>query len=153
MAKKPALASKSTSKSLVAHSLFGPPPVLKSEDLAAYDGLLAHVSKCVKPKDILEKIWIRDAVDSTWEVFRWRRLITNLLESRSLADCIDHVERIERLAMAAEARRNAALREIERHRSSFAQSLRRTIDDVEDAEFKLVESTNSKSNTSQKNAA
>ena len=56
MAKKPALALKSTSKSLVPHSLFGLPPVLKSEDLAAYDALLAHVSKCVKPKDILEKI-------------------------------------------------------------------------------------------------
>ena len=154
MAKKPALASKSTSKSLVPHSLFGLPPVLKSEDLAAYDALLAHVSKCVKPKDILEKIWIRDAVDLTWEVLRWRRLTTNLLESRSLADCIDDVERVDRLAMAAEARRNAALREIERHRSSFAQNLRRTIHDVEDAEFKLVASTNyASNNTGQKNAA
>ena len=80
MAKKPALASRSRSKSVVPHSLFGPPPVLRSEDLAEYDALLAHVSKCVKPKDILEKIWIRDTVDLTWEVFRWRRLMTNLLE-------------------------------------------------------------------------
>lgn len=141
MAKKPAAASKSTSKSLVPHSLFGPPPVLKFEDLAAYNALLARVSNWVKPKDILEKIWIRDTVDLTWEVFRWRRLTKNLLESNSLADCIDNVERVDRLAMAAEARRNAALREIERHRSSFAQNLRRTIHDVEDAEFKSVEPT------------
>ena len=119
-------------KALSRISIFGPPPVLKSEDLAAYGALLAHVNKCVKPKDILEKIWIRDAVDLTWEVIRWRRLMTNLLEDNLLSDCIDNVERIDRLAMAAEARRNAALREIQRHRSSFAQNLRRTIDDVED---------------------
>lgn len=149
MAKKPALASKSKSKSLIPHSLFGPPPVLKSEDLAAYDALLAHVSKCVKPNDILEKIWIRDAVDLTWEVFRWRRLMTELLEFNSLANCIDRVERVDRLAMAAEARRNAALREIERHRSSFAQNLRQTIHDLEDAEFKFVEPTNSVSNSNE----
>lgn len=150
MGKKPAPGSKSNSKSLVPHSLFGRPPVLKDEDLAAYNALLAHVSKYVKPKDILERIWIRDAVDLTWEVFRWRRLMTNLLEANSLADCIDRVERVDRLAATAEARRNAALREIERHRSSFAQNLRRTINDVEDAEFKLVESPN---NSEKMNAA
>ena len=53
--------------------------IWRAEDLAAYGALLAHVSKCVKPKYILEKLWIRDAVHLTWEVLRWRRLMTNLL--------------------------------------------------------------------------
>jgi hypothetical protein len=39
------------------------------------------------------------------------------------------------MIMKAEARRNAALREIERRRSSMAEALRRASDDVVDAEF------------------
>jgi hypothetical protein len=39
------------------------------------------------------------------------------------------------MIMKAEARRNAALREIERRRSSMAQASRRASDDVVDAEF------------------
>jgi hypothetical protein len=51
---------------------------------------------------------------------------------------IHEIERIDRMAMAAEARRNPILREIERHRASFARTLRRAVEDVEDADFKVV---------------
>jgi len=44
-------------------------------------------------------------------------------------------DRIDRMIAKAEARRNAALRELERRRSSMAQALRRVSDDVVDAEF------------------
>lgn len=74
-----------------------------------------------------------------------------LLESAGLG--IDHVmaqtlrlriaeiERIDRLAAAAEDRRNSALHEIERHRAGFAMALRRAARDaeaVEDAEFEVM---------------
>jgi hypothetical protein len=59
--------------------LFGPPPLLEGEDAAAYDELLLRVSAAVKPVDILEDIWVRDIVDLAWEVFRLRRLKTNLM--------------------------------------------------------------------------
>ena len=39
----------------------------------------------------------------------------------------------------AEARRDAALREIDRHREGFGQRLRRAINRVEDAEFRVIE--------------
>lgn len=39
--------------------------------------------------------------------------------------------------MTAEARRNGALREIERHRENFAQKLRKATQ-VEDAEYSIV---------------
>ncbi len=53
-----------------------------------------------------------------------------------LAENIDQVERIDRMLAGAEARRNIALREIDRHRATLAQALRQAVDAVEDAEFK-----------------
>jgi hypothetical protein len=47
----------------------------------------------------------------------------------------ENLERVDRMIMKAEARRNAALHAIERRRSSLAQALRRASDDVVDAEF------------------
>jgi hypothetical protein len=52
---------------------------------------------------------------------------------------LDNIERIDRLIASAEARRNAALREVDRHRSAIAQTLRRAIEEPEDAEFEVVE--------------
>ncbi len=53
---------------------FGPAPLLKGEDAVAYDDLLARVSAGVKPADIIEEMWVRDVVDLTWEIVRYRRL-------------------------------------------------------------------------------
>jgi hypothetical protein len=58
--------------------------------------------------------------------------------ARTLALKIHEIERIDRMTMAAEARRNAVLREIERHRASFARTLRRTVEDVEAADVKMI---------------
>lgn len=134
-------AETSASKAVVQRSLFGPPPVLEDKDRDAYDALLARVTKDLKPKDILENIWVRDAVDLTWEIFRWRSFTKDLLEEG--LDEIDMIERVDRLATMAEARRNAALREIERHRSSFAQNLRQIVNDVQEAEFEVIEDKSS----------
>jgi hypothetical protein len=48
------------------------------------------------------------------------------------------LERVDRMTMSAESRRNATLRDIERHRSSFARALRRTSEEVVEAEFEDV---------------
>ena len=58
--------------------------------------------------------------------------------ARSLSVWIGDFERTERMIMTAEARRHAALRELDRHRATLARTLRRTIADVEDAEFKVI---------------
>ena len=57
--------------------------------------------------------------------------------AQTLAAEIDDIERIDRMITSAEARRNAALREIERHRTSVAERLRRATA-FEDAEFEDV---------------
>jgi len=62
------------------------------------------------------------------------------LTARAFVSDIENFERIDRLQTTAEARRNAVLREIDRHRSSLARTLRESIQGVEEAEFQTIES-------------
>jgi hypothetical protein len=56
-----------------------------------------------------------------------------------LEENIDSIDRIERLTALAEARRIAAFREIDRHRATLANELRHCVQQIEDAEFKVIE--------------
>jgi hypothetical protein len=64
-----------------------------------------------------------------------------LAAARGFEASIGTFERIDQMAMAAEARRNSALRELERHRASLAQALRQASDDVIDAEYQDLKQT------------
>lgn len=57
-----------------AQALLGRPPILHGEDERIYAELLARVQAAVRPKDILEEIWVRDVVDLLWETLRLRRM-------------------------------------------------------------------------------
>jgi hypothetical protein len=59
--------------------------------------------------------------------------------AEAFAKEIDSFERFDRMLASAEARRNNALREIDRHRSALGAAVRQVIDDVQDAEFRDVE--------------
>jgi hypothetical protein len=59
--------------------------------------------------------------------------------AEAFAAVIDPFERIDRLLASAEARRNNALREIDRHREALGAAVRRGVDEVQDAEFQDVE--------------
>jgi hypothetical protein len=54
-------------------SLIGEPLLLPGEDRAAYDQLLADLTKAVRPSDRLEELWVSEAVAKHWEVLRHRR--------------------------------------------------------------------------------
>jgi hypothetical protein len=69
--------------------------------------------------------------------FRPRRTIDEVT-AEMLALKIDELERIDRMVAGAEARRNVALREIDRHRATLGAALRQEADEVLDAEFKEV---------------
>ena len=58
-----------------------------------------------------------------------------------LAPKLDYIERIDRLTTIAEGRRNASLREIDRRRSALGETLRRSLQDVEDSKAELIETT------------
>jgi hypothetical protein len=245
-------------------ALFGRPLLIEGEDAAAYDQILARICCAVKPLDIIEEIFIADLVFLEWEVLRWRRLKSNLIQARGrealqrflieqfesncalhdeyvedyvaeilknklpedqahaaerlatecarndpgvvnklnmvldgfgldsetildearadkakelvqdyvrrepnavtlvdelltnagisidaltidgLCENFDHIERIDRLITIAESRRNASLHEIDRHRATLGGALRRSMQEVEDAEFKVIETTPTK---------
>ena len=68
------------------------------------------------------------------------------LVAETLAGQLDLIERVDRLTTIAKSRRNAALREIDRRRAVLGQTLRRSLQEVEDAEFKVIEPTPTKGN-------
>jgi hypothetical protein len=59
--------------------------------------------------------------------------------AEGFAAVIDPFERIDRLLASAEARRNNALREIDRHREALGAAMRRGVEEVQDAQFQDVE--------------
>jgi hypothetical protein len=59
-------------------------PVLLGEDPAAYDELLGRACAAVKPIDIIDEMLIADVVSLEWEVLRWRRLKSSLMQMLGL---------------------------------------------------------------------
>ena len=59
--------------------------------------------------------------------------------AKTLEGKIDSFERFDRLLASSEARRNNALREIDRHRAALGGAVRQAIDEVQDAEFRDVD--------------
>ncbi len=60
--------------------------------------------------------------------------------AKTAEEKIDTLERLDRMLASAEARRNNALHEIDRHREALGGAARGAIDEIEDAEFREVES-------------
>jgi len=52
---------------------------------------------------------------------------------------LDYIERIECLCSSAESRRNASLREIDRRNAILGRALQRGVQEIEDAEVKMLE--------------
>ena len=64
--------------------------------------------------------------------------------AHALAEKLDDIERIDRLTTIAESRRNASLHEIDRRRAVLGETLRRNVREIEDGEFKVIETTPAK---------
>jgi hypothetical protein len=170
-----------------------PAPLLPGEQEAEYVTHVARIVAVAKPRDAIEEILTRDAIDLTWEILRLRRMKVGLLRAsmgsgiervmrslgynfvsageiatswaagektaknevaaalkkaqltmedvmaETLEGKIDSFERFDRMLASSEARRNNALREIERHRAALGAALRQAIDEVQDAEFRDVD--------------
>jgi hypothetical protein len=90
-------------------SLFGPPPLIEGEDAAAYDDLHTRVSSAVKPTDFIEEMFVRDIVDITWAIFRYRRLQSAFLSDEVSREVSREVSFLDELL---EATPEEELREI-----------------------------------------
>jgi hypothetical protein len=62
---------------------------------------------------------------------------------------LEYIERIDRLTTIAESRRNSSLREIDRRRAVLGETVRRTVQEIERDDLKVIEATPAKG----KNAA
>jgi hypothetical protein len=82
-----------------------------------------------------------DAVRVVDELLTEAGTSLDLLAVNAVTEKLDHIERIDRLTAVAEVRRNASLREIDRRRMGLGAALRRTVQEVEHTEFKVIEST------------
>ena len=117
---------------------------LKSQLLqaAAHEGLerlLASVIDWMRAEQLSRK-WALGDEEAMGEVERLlgrAGLTFDAVMAQTLAARIDDVERIDRMVIIAEARRDAVLREIRSRRAAFGQALRRAGDAI-DAEFEDV---------------
>jgi hypothetical protein len=119
---------------------FGPPPLLPGDDADAYRELLKQVIDTLQPSDIFERIWIRDVVDLSWDVLRWRREKAKLIKVTDTEHLkyldktptmLKRLAQVDELIGWAEARRNIAYHELKQHRMTFAASLRKKMQEIE----------------------
>ena len=57
---------------------------------------------------------------------------------------LEYFERVDRLTTTAETRRNASLREIDRRRSALGEKLRQSMQEIEQRELTLIETSTGK---------
>jgi hypothetical protein len=80
-----------------------------------------------------------EAIKQVNELLTTRGVTMHDITTKPLMRKIDDIERIDKLIDIAETRRNVSLREIERRRAVLGEALRRTVQEVEDAEFEVIE--------------
>ena len=59
-----------------------PPPFLKTERSADYERLLGRLEAELKPTDIMEEFYVYDIAYWTWDLWRWRRIKTCLIDHK-----------------------------------------------------------------------
>ncbi len=111
---------------------------------AAYEGLLRTLANLIGPTDavVVATQWHAKDANAFTEVddiLRSAGLSFEVVMAQTLAIKLAEIEAIDRLIAEAEAQRNAALRELDRHRALLGQEVRRAIERVEDVEFKPVD--------------
>lgn len=99
----------------------------------------------------LTKEWIRrnpEAIKEVNHILASADLTMDAVMAQMLSQNIDHVERIERMTAMAEACRNVVLHELDRHRATLCQDLRRTVEQIEDGKFQVIEAKTAKGKAS-----
>jgi hypothetical protein len=76
------------------------------------------------------------------QVLETAKVGRGIVEAQAFTSRINDFDRIDRLIMLSESRRNAALRETDRHREAMARRAREALTEIEDAEFEEVSPPN-----------
>jgi hypothetical protein len=83
----------------------------------------------------------QNAVNEISRLLKLAGLTLEILNAEALSVRSDDFERLNRMITTAEARRNATLREIDRHRKGLGAELRRVIEQTEYAKHSVTEKT------------
>lgn len=116
--------------------------ILRASMGAGVEQALAEVGYSDLEEDTLSESWAAGDANARKEVdaiLAKAGLTLDEVTAKTFESKIDVFERIDRMLASAEARRNNALREIDRHRDAAGAAVRQAIDEVEDVEFRDVE--------------
>jgi hypothetical protein len=80
-----------------------------------------------------------DAIKTVAQLLKSAELTFDSVMGQAMELKIDEIERFDRMAIAAQAWRDAALHEIERRHLVLGQNLRRAFNEVEDADYQVIE--------------
>ena len=80
-----------------------------------------------------------DAVNLVDEILTGAGVSMDGLMADALAEKLDDIERIDRLISIVESRRNASLHEIDRRRAVLGETLRRSVQEIEDGELVIAD--------------
>jgi hypothetical protein len=107
---------------------------------------ILDVARARKAKELLQGYTQSkpDAVELVHQLLTAAGASIDAFMADALAEKLEYIERIDRLAAIAESRRNASLCEIERRRAALGATLRQNVQEIEDAEFKVIETTPAK---------
>jgi hypothetical protein len=81
----------------------------------------------------------RSAIEQVDKLLASAGLTMDAVMAQSLSLKLDDIERIDRMIATAEGRRNAILREVDRHRTAWGQNLRQAVQQIEAAEIKVID--------------
>jgi hypothetical protein len=102
---------------------------------------LLERAKAHKTEELAQRYGRREPVTVKWvdKLLAAAGVNIESLMVKALANELDLIERIDRLITNAESRRDASLREIDRRRAVLGQTLRKSLQEVEDHEFQVIE--------------
>jgi hypothetical protein len=112
----------------------------------AHRGLSAALDPLVEwsERKALVADWLArepEAIKRVDQILESAGLTMDAVMAQTLSLKLNGIERIDRMIATAEGRRNAILRELDRHRTTWGQNLRRTVQEIEEAEIKVIEAT------------
>jgi len=76
-----AIKSNDESEKNLIDDLFGPPPLIKGEDLARYRRLQSAIEHEINPKTFFENVYVREMTDKLWEQQRYKQNAASLVEA------------------------------------------------------------------------
>jgi hypothetical protein len=97
-------------------SLFENPPLLKTEDPEKYKRWVDSFACAIQPRDLMECVLLKDYVELEWEVVRYRRMRTALIEGSAR-------EAFKSLLRSVLNRGDHTEEELEKHAASLARDL------------------------------